>query len=107
MIIFVASLMIPVAKIIMMGILLYSAKYKLLLPAKILSKMYHFVEFIGRWSMIDIFVINVAQVTPGLASIYFTFVVFATMVSAELLDIRLIWDKQRQLPVAGEQHERA
>ena len=115
-IIFVASLMIPVAKIIMMGILLYSAKYKLLLPAKILSKMYHFVEFIGRWSMIDIFVIiilmamyrtNVAQVTPGLASIYFTFVVFATMVSAELLDIRLIWDKQRQLPVAGEQHERA
>ena len=115
-IIFTVSLIIPIAKIIMMGILLYSAKFRLLFHAKTLSKMYHFVEFIGRWSMIDIFVIiilmamyrtNLAQVTPGLASIYFTFVVFATMVSAEALDIRLIWDKQRQADAAGEQHERA
>lgn len=114
-IIFVASLLIPISKIILMGVLLYSAKFKLLLSASSLSKIHHFVEFIGRWSMIDIFVIiilmavyrtNLAAVTPGTASIFFTFVVFATMMSAELLDIRLIWDKQRQQDAAGEhQHE--
>ena len=104
-IVFVASILIPVIKILMMMVLLYSAKLKLLLPAKTLSKMYHFVEFIGRWSMIDIFVIillmavyrtNIAAVTPGMASVYFTLVIFATMLSAQMLDIRLIWDRHRQ-----------
>lgn len=112
-IVFIASLLIPSLKIVMLGILLYSAKFKLLLPAQHLSKMHHFIEFIGRWSMIDIFVIillmavyrtNLASVTPGAASGYFTFVIFTTMLAAEFLDIRLIWDKKRQQQAVGAQH---
>lgn len=104
-IVFIASILIPVLKILLLMILLYSARFKPLLPPKVLNKMYHFVEFIGRWSMIDIFVIillmavyrtNIASVTPGMASVYFTLVIFATMLSAEVLDLRLIWDRHQQ-----------
>lgn len=102
-IIFSASVAVPSLKIISMLILLASAYYQPLLPIKILSIQYRITEAVGRWSMIDIFVIIImmttfytplAKVTPGPAALYFCLVVILTMLSAYFFDMRLIWDKQ-------------
>lgn len=101
-IIFSASIAVPTLKIISLAILIYSAKFRPLFPIPVLSWQYRITEAIGRWSMIDIFVIivlmsifhsNLARVTPGPAAIYFCLVVVLTMISAYFFDPRLIWDK--------------
>ena len=101
-VIFSASVAVPTLKILSMLSLLISAKFKLLLPIEKLSLQYRITEMVGRWSMIDIFVIiimmtsfhtNIARVTPGPAAIYFCLVVILTMLSAYFFDIRLLWDK--------------
>jgi paraquat-inducible protein A len=61
------------------------------------------VEFVGRWSMIDIFVVTImvalvqlgslANIVAGDGAIYFCLVVIITMVAAESFDPRLIWDE--------------
>ena len=105
-IIFSASIMVPVLKIIAMAVLIYSAYFKPVMSADKMSVLYRITESIGRWSMIDIFVIiilmssfhtNMARVVPGGAAIYFCLVVILTMLSAYYFDPRLIWDKQQQL----------
>lgn len=101
-IIFSASIAVPTLKILSMLWLLFSARFKPLLSIKALSLQYRITEAIGRWSMIDIFVIiimmttfhsKVARVTPGPAAIYFCLVVVLTMLSAHFFDVRLLWDK--------------
>ena len=106
-IIFSASIAIPLLKIVAMIILLLSAKFKL--PYKIsahqLSILHRIVEMIGRWSMIDIFVTiilmaafstPIAKVEAGAATIYFTLVVVLTMLSAYFFDTRLLWEKEKK-----------
>jgi paraquat-inducible protein A len=106
-VIFSASMAIPVLKILSMLILLYSATYRPLMSARKLTVLYRITESIGRWSMIDIFVVIIlmsafssplAQVTPGSATIYFCAVVILTMISALSFDPRLIWDEVKQHP---------
>lgn len=104
-VIFSASMAIPILKIISMLVLLYSAAYKpLMSPAK-LTILYRITESIGRWSMIDIFVVIIlmsvftsplAKVTPGAATVYFCGVVILTMVSALSFDSRLLWDEAKK-----------
>lgn len=100
-IIFSASMAIPVLKMISMLLLLYSVTYKPLMSSPKLTLLYRITESIGRWSMIDIFVVIIlmsafctplAQVSPGSATIYFCSVVLLTMVSAMSFDSRLLWD---------------
>jgi paraquat-inducible protein A len=65
--------------------------------------LYRATEFIGRWSMVDVFVVTVLvalvslgslmRITPGVASIAFGGVVIVTMLAAESFDPRLIWDQ--------------
>ncbi|WP_245571915.1 paraquat-inducible protein A [Conchiformibius kuhniae] len=102
-IIFSASIAVPTLKIISMALLLYSAKVRPLMRVERLSWQYRLTEAVGRWSMIDIFVIiilmsayhsPIARVTPGPAAIYFCLVVLLTMWSAYFFDVRLIWDWQ-------------
>ncbi len=102
-IIFTASIFVPMAKIISMLILLFSAHFKMLASAKHLSKLYHIVEFVGRWSMIDVFVSVIlmssfatpmALVMPGPALMFFLAVVILTILSADCFDTRLLWDKE-------------
>lgn len=105
-IIFSASIAVPTLKIVSMALLLYSAKVKPLLSVERLSLQYRLTEAVGRWSMIDIFVIIIlmsafhtplARVTPGPAAAYFCLVVLLTMWSAYFFDMRLIWNwKARQ-----------
>ena len=70
-----------------------------------MAVMYRLTEAVGRWSMVDIFVIiilmsafhtNIARVVPGEAALYFCLVVLMTMFSAYFFDPRLIWDKWYQ-----------
>lgn len=101
-IIFSASILVPVLKILAMMVLILSAHYRPPLSAPAMSVLYRITEAVGRWSMIDIFVIiilmsafhtNVARVVPGEAALYFCLVVLLTMFSAYFFDPRLIWDK--------------
>ena len=90
----------PVLKIIAMAVLIASAYFKPPMSAPKMSVLYRITESIGRWSMIDIFVIiilmssfhtNMARVVPGGAAVYFCLVVVLTMLSAYYFDPRLIW----------------
>ena len=101
-IIFSASMAIPILKMISMLILLYSATYQPFMSPHRLTLLYRITESIGRWSMIDIFVVIIlmsafctplARVSPGSATVYFCGVVLFTMVSALSFDSRLLWDQ--------------
>lgn len=100
-IVFFASVIIPVSKFIAIAYLAWwvqrgkpgtSSHFHL----------YEVVEFIGRWSMIDVFVVAilsalvqlnfVASIHPGIAAVSFALSVAFTMVSANSFDPRLIWD---------------
>ena len=105
-IIFSASILVPVLKIIAMAVLIASAYFKPPMSAPKMSVLYRITESIGRWSMIDIFVIiilmssfhtNMARVVPGGAAVFFCLVVVLTMLSAYYFDPRLIWDRHQQL----------
>nr|WP_228068116.1 paraquat-inducible protein A [Neisseria sp. 19428wB4_WF04] len=103
-IIFSASILVPGAKIVLMLVLILSARCGLPAGVHTMQRLYRFTESIGKWSMIDIFVIiilmsafhtYVARVVPGPAAVYFCLVVLLTMLSAYFFDPRLLWDRAR------------
>ena len=77
--------------------------------------VYEIVEFVGRWSMIDVFVIavlsalvNMGQlmsIYPDIGALLFAMVVIITMISAMTFDPRLIWDRERGLTYKEPQSE--
>jgi len=103
MIIFIASVMVPVVKIIALGWLCYSVKIKRIRFFKNNHTMFRMTEFIGRWSMVDVFVVatlvaliqmgKLISIMPGEASIAFAAMVVTTMLAAFSFDPRLIWAK--------------
>lgn len=114
MIIFIASILIPCLKIIAIAWLCLYAKGKGRRDSEHMHLMYEAVEFVGRWSMIDIFVIavltalvrmgNLMGVYPDIGALFFALVVILTMISATLYDPRLIWDRA---PVAIKKETRS
>lgn len=102
-IIFIASFVIPLGKIMGLFVLLYNAKYASKLSLKQQTKLYHLVEFLGPWSMLDVFVVTLMatvvnlgfltsiEAAPGIT--YFAIMVIFTMFAAESFDPRLLWDK--------------
>ena len=102
-IVFVASVVIPVAKFAIIARLALAATGHWPMPAHRALHVYEAVEFVGRWSMIDVFVVAIlaalvqmgflASLTPGPAAAFFALSVAATMLSARAFDPRLIWDK--------------
>ncbi len=107
-IVFVASVVIPIAKFFVLLYLVYSIRTKVNLDAHTRIRLYDVVEFIGRWSMIDVFVVAIltalvqlgflASINPGVAALFFALSVAFTMLSAQALDPRLIWDSVEQEP---------
>ncbi|PZX17780.1 paraquat-inducible protein A [Palleronia aestuarii] len=107
-IIFVASVLIPVGKFIAVGWLAYSVSKPLSMEPHRRHKLYELVEFIGRWSMIDVFVVAImsalvqlnvaAAIHPGPAAITFALSVIFTMLAAQSFDPRMIWDTQDGRP---------
>lgn len=101
-IVFVASIVIPVLKFLAVGFLAISIKRPSLMSGHRRLVLFEVVEFIGRWSMIDVFVVAIlsalvqlnfiATVNPGPAAACFALSVAFTMLSAQSFDSRLIWD---------------
>lgn len=102
-IIFIASFIIPLGKIIGLFTLIYNVKYNSKLSIQHQGKLYHLVEFLGPWSMLDVFVVTIMSAVVNLGFItsitadsgitYFALMVIFTMLAAESFDPRLLWDK--------------
>ncbi len=107
-IILFASVVVPVAKILILGWLNYSVQRQRTGSQKLRTRYYRLTEAIGRWSMIDVFVVavlvsliqmgNTLSIYPGQAALAFCAVVFITMIAAMTFDSRLIWQQWKQLP---------
>ncbi len=101
-VVLVASVMIPLGKIVALVYLLISVQRGSIKNGHERTRLYRMVEFIGRWSMLDVFVdtFTVAlvqlqplmSVQPGPGVLFFAAVVVLTMLAAESFDPRLIWD---------------
>jgi paraquat-inducible protein A len=101
-IILVASVGIPLAKFFAIAFLALSVRNGSRLRAGRRMQLYEIVEYIGRWSMIDVFVVAilaslvqlnmVVTIQPGPASLAFALSVIFTMLSAQAFDPRAIWD---------------
>lgn len=106
-IVFFASVVIPVGKFIVIGWLAYAVSRPHTQDPHRLLRLYEIVEFIGRWSMIDVFVVAIltalvqfnvlATINPGIAAVCFALSVIFTMLAAQSFDSRLIWDRMRPI----------
>lgn len=104
-IIFIASVMIPGLKFIAIGTLVATARGWIKIDPQRANKIYWLTELVGRWSMVDVFVVailvgliqmgNLMTIRPGGAAIAFGLMVILTMLSAHSFDPRLIWDRLR------------
>lgn len=101
-IIFVASIVVPVMKLVALAILALTAQRRSRWRPQQRTVLYRIVEFVGRWSMLDIFVITLtvalvrfqtlAVITAGPGALAFCAVVVLTMLASMHFDPRLIWD---------------
>lgn len=101
-IVFVASIVIPIGKFIAIAYLALSVQSAVVIRGHGRQRLYEVVEFIGRWSMIDVFVVAIlaalvqfdfaATINPGIAAICFALSVAFTMLSAQSFDPKTIWD---------------
>jgi paraquat-inducible protein A len=102
-VIFTASIMIPMLKMIALTYLLVSVQRHSSHRPLQKAKIYRAVELVGRWSMIDVFVVTimvalvqmgtVATMAAGSGAIFFCAVVIISMLAAASFDPRLIWDE--------------
>ncbi|MFQ5645139.1 MAG: paraquat-inducible protein A [Thiogranum sp.] len=103
-IVFVASVLVPLLKMLALLYLLLTVQKKSHRRKQQRTRLYRIVELVGRWSMVDIFVVAllaalvnvgaVATIEPGAGAIAFSAVVILTMFAAMNFDPRLIWDYQ-------------
>ncbi|HEY1461760.1 MAG TPA: paraquat-inducible protein A [Casimicrobiaceae bacterium] len=108
-IVLIASVMIPLGKLVALAYLLITVQKGSVKNNHDRTRLYRMVEFIGRWSMLDVFVdtFTVAlvqlqplmSVAPGTGVLFFAAVVVLTMLAAESFDPRLIWDSATPTPV--------
>jgi paraquat-inducible protein A len=101
-IVLVASVMVPLGKLIALAYLLITVQRGALGGTRDRTRLYRLVEMIGRWSMLDVFVATftvalvqlqpLMSVTPAPGVLFFAAVVVLTMLAAESFDPRLIWD---------------
>jgi paraquat-inducible protein A len=101
-IVFVASIVVPLAKILILVYLLISVQRHSAARPLDRTRLFRFTEFVGRWSMVDVFVVtvlvalvhlgNVAEIEAGSGALFFAGVVILTMLAAKTFDPRLIWD---------------
>ena len=104
-IVFIASILVPLLKMLAMLVILISVHQGVSTHCHDLSKLYRILEFIGRWSMLDVFFVAilvtlvqlqfVAAVTPGKGALAFGAVVVLTMLATMSFDPRLLWDSAR------------
>jgi len=106
-VIFVASILVPIFKLIILTFLLISVQRKSAWRPKDRTRLYRLTEVVGRWSMVDIYVVtilvalvnlgNLATIKAGPGAGFFAAVVVITMFAAMSFDPRLIWDAKETL----------
>ncbi|WP_116366565.1 paraquat-inducible protein A [Parahaliea mediterranea] len=105
-VIVIASVFVPVAKLGIMFYLCEMVRQGNVRNPHQAARLYRLTEFIGRWSMIDVFVVailvalvklgNIISFYPGPAALSFAGVVIVTMIAAEQFDPRLLWDISKE-----------
>ena len=100
--VFFASILVPVLKLVGLSVMLIMTQTATTAWLRDRTRLYHIVRFIGRWSMIDIFMESllgalvvfgsVITIQPGVGALAFCAVVVLTMFAAETFDPRLMWD---------------
>jgi paraquat-inducible protein A len=103
-VVFVASLVVPMAKLFIMLYLVWSVWRADVRAMRERMWMFRITEWVGRWSMVDVFVVTLltglvqfgflGEIKPGAALLPFASVVVLTMLAAHAFDPRLIWDAQ-------------
>ncbi len=101
-IVFIASIIVPVGKLLILIYLLLSVKYRSVRRLGERATMYRILELFGHWSMVDVFLVSIlvalvdmgflATIEPGVGVLYFGVVVIITMFASRAFDPRLIWD---------------
>ena len=102
--VFFASIVVPLLKLVAMGDILFAIWRNRVRQPLQRSRLFRLVEFVGRWSMLDVFAMSllvslvqiqslaIVRIRPG--AIAFAAVVALTMLAAQLFDERLLWDTQ-------------
>lgn len=100
-IVFIASIAVPVSKVTILFYLLLAIKFRWKHPIHLQMKLLHYVHFVGRWSMLDLFVLalmmsllergQILSFSVGEAAFYFGASVFLTMIASANLDSRMLW----------------
>jgi len=106
--VFFASIVVPMVKLLSIGFLLVSIHRRSRWHPRQRTVLYRVTEYIGRWSMLDIFMIAIladlvkvgaiATVEPEIGAISFAGVVVITIMAARSFDPRLIWDAMEENP---------
>jgi paraquat-inducible protein A len=109
--VFFASITVPVLKLIGLSFLLVTVQRRSTWRLRDRSLMYRIIEQVGRWSMVDIFMISIlvalvnlgaiATIEPGVGAICFAAVVIITMFASMSFDPRLIWDAEESSDAQG------
>ena len=102
-VIFTASVVIPLIKLVGLLFIFLSLKVNVRVENKNKILMFRFIEAIGKWSMIDIYVVallasiiqldEVFNIKGGIAATSFCLMVILTMIAANRFDTRIIWDE--------------
>jgi len=101
-IVFTASIVVPMTKFLVLGTLLLATRRRSRWALRQRARLYRAVEFIGYWSMLDVFVVALltalvrfgffSQVEPLPGVVFFGLTVILTMFSSMSFDPRLMWD---------------
>jgi paraquat-inducible protein A len=104
--VFFASIVVPLLKLIALGDILFAIARGRVGNARQRSRLFRIVEFVGRWSMLDVFALSLlaslvqiqslalVEVRPG--ALAFAGVVVLTMLAAQSFDERLLWDAEKR-----------
>jgi paraquat-inducible protein A len=100
--VFFASIAVPMLKLVGLSIMLISAQTGHTAWLRDRTRLYYVVRWVGRWSMIDIFMEallgalvrfgSLVTIEPGIGAVAFCGVVILTMFAAETFDPRIMWD---------------
>lgn len=102
-VILTASVIIPLIKLLGLLFIFSSLSINVKMQKKTKLRIFYFIEAIGKWSMIDIYVVailasvvqlsEIFNIKGGIAATSFALVVVLTMIAAHRFDTRIIWDE--------------
>jgi paraquat-inducible protein A len=104
-IVFTASILVPLLKLVGISLLLWSLRHPPARHRRRLTRLYATLDFIGRWSMLDVFLVaflcgavqfgGLAQVRPRMGAVAFAAAVVLTMLATDAFDPRALWRASR------------